>query len=142
MGWRVSARGHKLELLPVSRSEYLGLDLMAFPEGDKEWRFPIAAMEFENSKSDDRIAYSLWKVLSVRADLRVVFCYRRKSEDGPALVKFLRDEVIQAMGLTGRMNLEGETLLVVGSRAESETFPYGFFKWWELESNSGTFRLV
>ena len=39
-------------------------------------------------------------------------------------------------------DLSGETLVVVGSRDESATFPYGFFKWWKLDTNTGTFRLL
>ena len=142
MGWKVSAKSHKLDLLPVQRSEYLGLDVIAFADGEKRWRFPAAVMELENSADVDQIAYSLWKVLSVRATLRVVFCYRRSSDQVPTLVKHLREEVIEAMGLAGRVKLEGQTVLVVGSRNESETFPYGFFNWWELDTNTGRFERV
>jgi len=142
MGWRASAKGHHLDLLPEPRSEYLALDVMAFPDGEKRWRFPAAVMELENSKGDDHVAYSLWKVLCVRADLRVVFCYRRSTEAGAALVRFLRDEVINAMALSGRVSLDGETVLVIGSRDESATFPNGFFKWWRLETNTGAFRIM
>jgi hypothetical protein len=78
IGLIASAKGHKLELLPIPRSEYLGLDVMAFAANEKRWRFPVAVMELENSPRADQIAYSLWKVLSVRADLRIVFCYRKK----------------------------------------------------------------
>lgn len=142
MGWRASAKGHQLKLLPVPRGEYLGLDVVAFTESGKRWRFPVAVMELENSGDDDRIAYSLWKVLCVRTALRVLYCYRNGSEEGPALVRFLRDDVVRSMDIAERMGLEGETLIVVGSRSDSTTFPYGFFKWWELELNTGTFRLV
>jgi len=134
VGWRASAKGHRLDLLPVVGSEYLGMDVMAFPEGMKRWRFPSAVIELENSQNDDRVAYSLWKVLAVRADLRIVFCYRRSSAKGSTLVRALQDEVIQAMGIAGRMKLEGEIMVVVGSYDRSSTFPYGFFKWWQLES--------
>src|SRR5689334_20183102 len=82
MDWRASAKGHRLELLPVLGSEYLSMDVMAFPEGKKRWRFPSAVIELENSQNDDRVAYSLWKVLAVTADLRIVFCYRRSSSKG------------------------------------------------------------
>ena len=99
-------------------------------------------MELENSKDDNRIAYSLWKVLCVRADLRIVFCYRRSADESSTLIRFLRTEVIQAMALMNRMNLEGETLVVVGSRDDSGTFPYRFFKWWQLDTNTGTFSLL
>ncbi len=35
----------------------------------------------------------------------------------------------------------GKTLVVVGNRNDSATFPYGFFKWWSLDINTGTFIL-
>ena len=140
VGLMASARDHKLELLPIHRSEYLALDVMAFAEGERRWRFPVAVMELENSSREDQIAYSLWKVLSVRADLRIVFCYRRNSEAIPALLRHLREEVVEAMGLAGRVKLEGATLLVVGSRSESGTFPFGYFGWWALDTNTGKFE--
>jgi hypothetical protein len=36
--------------------------------------------------------------------------------------------------------LEGETLVVVGSRNDSATFPFGFFQTWKLNSNTGRFE--
>lgn len=139
LGWQASAKGHRLELLPVTGSEYLGIDVMAFAQGKTRWRFPAAVIELENSQSDDRIAYSLWKVLCLRADLRIVFCYRRTAAKGSALMRSLREEAIEAIGLAGRMKLEGETLVVIGSYDSSSTFPYGFFKWLRLDNNTGTF---
>jgi hypothetical protein len=140
LGWQVSAKGQKLELLPISGCEYLGIDVMAFDESKRRWRFPLAAIELENSKSDDRIAYSLWKVLSVRAELRIVFCYRRTADQSVHLIESLREQVIQAMDTAKLLKLEGQTLLVVGSRANADTFPYGFFKWWRMDNTSGTFQ--
>jgi hypothetical protein len=140
VGLSATAKWHKLELLPIHRSEYLALDVVAFAEGEKRWRFPSAIMELENSSREDQIAYSLWKVISVRADLRIVFCYRMNRDEIPNLVRHLREEVIEAMGLTGRINLDGRTLLVIGTRSESETFPYGYFGWWELDTNTGKFE--
>jgi len=142
MDWKASARGHKSNLLPVRRSEYLGLDVMAFADGDKRWRFPTAVIELENSQDIDSIAYSLWKVLCVRAELRVVFCYCSSPEDRASLVNRLSRQVVRALELPVRAELKGETLVVVGSRAESATFPYGFFKWWRLDSNTGRFRII
>lgn len=140
IGWRASARAHECELLPVSRSEYLALDVMAFSAGDKRWLFPTAVMELENSQDEDKIAYSLWKVLCVRAELRIVFCYRKDASAAPALIQHLRTEVTDAMGLQGRLNLDGRTFVVVGSRSEANTFPFGFFKWWELNTHTGRFE--
>jgi hypothetical protein len=140
IGLRASARAHECELLPVSRSEYLALDVMAFSAGDKRWLFPTVVMELENSQDEDKIAYSLWKVLCVRAELRIVFCYRKDASAAPALIQHLRTEVTDAMGLQGRLNLDGRTFVVVGSRNEADTFPFGFFKWWELNTHTGRFE--
>jgi hypothetical protein len=141
-GWQASAKAHKLELLPVQRSEYLSLDVVAFPDATKRWSFPVAIMELENQLADDAIGYSLWKVICVRSDLRVVFCYRRTGTEAASLLRYLRDEVVGAMELQGRLRLEGETVIVVGCRDEANTFPYGFFKWWALENNTGKFEQI
>ena len=140
IGLRASARAHECELLPVRRSEYLALDVMAFTEGSKRWLFPTAIMELENSQDEDKIAYSLWKVLCVRAAFRFVFCYRKAASAAPALIQHLRHDVIDAMSLQGRVALEGRTFVVVGSRNDADTFPYGFFKWWELNTHTGRFE--
>ena len=142
VGWKASAKGHKADLLPIRRSEYLALDVMAFPKGERRWRFPVAVMELENSSREDQIAYSLWKVLAVNAEWRAVFCYRERSEHIPALVRHLREEVVAAMALPGRVGLGGQTTLIVGTRSESETFPYGYFGWWNLDTNTGKFERV
>jgi hypothetical protein len=140
MGWKAAAKGNRSHLLPVSGEEYLDLDVVAFqPAGDHRWRFPVAAIELENSRADDRVAYSLWKVLCTRADLRVVFCYRKDSVESTGLVRHLSEQVTAAMGIRERTQIGGETMLVVGSRNESATFPYGFFKEWQLDTNLGRF---
>lgn len=142
MGWAAAALAHQSDLLPVPRSEYLALDVMAFErEAASRWRFPVAVMELENRAEVDIIAYSLWKLLCVRAELRVLFCYRRQPEEGRHLVRALADAVAGAMSIEQRMSLDGETLVVVGSRGEVATFPYGFFRWWRLDKNTGRFRL-
>lgn len=141
MGWRGAARGHRSDFLPVPRSEYLALDVVAFEiAGDRRWRFPVGVFELENSTFDDLVAYSLWKVLCVRASLRVVFCYRRDAGQGADLVRHLADQVVKAMEIPTRTGLGGDTILVVGSRSETATLPYGFFKDWTLDVNTGRFH--
>lgn len=97
-------------------------------------------MELENQSREDVIAYSLWKLLSVRATLRVLFCYRKEASLAGSLKTHLQDEVVGAMDLGTRAALEGNTLLVIGRRAEAETFPHGFFAWWQLDVNTGRFE--
>lgn len=143
LGWRSAAKGHLGEVLPVARHEYLVLDVVAFPEGsDTRWPFPIAVFELENSKEDDRVAYSLWKVLCIRAPLRVMFAYRRDGNEGAKLVKQLTESIISKLPISERLLLTGETSLVIGSRGEADTFPYGYFKLWTLNTNTGLFERV
>ena len=142
MGWQASARGNKLALLPIARSEYLSLDVVAFPDAEKRWRFPIAVAELENSLDDDQVAYSLWKLMCVQADLRILICYRADASKGSDLIQSLRDEVVHSMELSKRIQLAGDIIVVVGQKGDAGTFPFGYFKWWVLELNTSTFRLM
>jgi hypothetical protein len=142
IGLRASAKGHELDLLPVPRSEYLALDVTAFAEGPRRWIYPTLIAELENQVNPVFIAYALWKVLAVRAGLRVVLCYRKEREAVGELVSYLNREVVEALGVAARAGLEGETLLIVGTRGEASTFPHGFFAWFTLERNAGRFTTL
>lgn len=113
---------------------------MAFAASAKGWRLPVAVMELENQPS--RVSYSLWKVLCVRSQLRVVFGYSQTSTERIAVINILKDEVIRAIEPSQRLQIEGSTLIAVGSRDDAERFPYGYFKWWYLENNTGTFSVI
>ena len=142
LGWPTAAKGHKLERLPKPGQEYLGIDVMAFPpqtdESGPAWPFPLAVFELENQR--ERAAYSLWKVICVRAELRVVFAYRNDWTQVQELVRSLKREVIDGYSIEQRQTLDDRTLLITGSRGEGETFPYGYFKVWRLNPNIGTFE--
>ena len=140
MGWAAAGKRHRCSVLPVSRDEYLTQDVMAFPATGTGWRFPVAVCELENSADAAFVAYSLWKVLCVRCGLRILFCYRPKPSEGPEFVSSLVTSVVDAMPIAERVALGGDTLVVVGSRSESGTFPYGFFRAWKLNSNTGRFE--
>lgn len=136
----VAAKGHRCTVLPVEREEYLALDVTAFADAGSAWRFPVAVCEFENSDRDEVVAYALWKMLCIRHALRVVFCYRSARTDAPRLIGSLSDRVVGAMALSDRERLSADTLVFVGSRSESDTFPYGFFQVWRLNRNLGRFE--
>jgi hypothetical protein len=142
MGWRAAARGHLGEVLPVARSEYLALDVIAFSESAARWPLPVAIFELENSKDDDLVAYALWKVLCVRAALRVVFAYRSDVKAEVELVGRLTESVIGGLSIDERRAIKGETSLIIGNRGVAETFPYGYFKAWTLDTNTGKFERV
>lgn len=140
LGLTAAGKGFRCTALPVRRNEYLAQDVMAFPAGNNSWRFPTAVCELENAVDPRLVAYSLWKVLCVRCALRVVFCYRADPGAGSPFVASLASSVLGAMTVAERSSLPGDTLVVVGSRNESETFPYGFFQAWKLNTNTGHFE--
>jgi hypothetical protein len=142
MGWQAAAKGFLGRILPVPRNEYLALDVIAFPESAVRWPMPVAVFELENSQKDDQVGYSLWKVLCVRASLRVVFAYRRDVEEGIGLVARLTESLVGGLPLAERLAITGETSLIVGNRGGAETFPYGYFRAWTLETNTGRFERV
>lgn len=151
IGWTAAAKGHALAALPQGGQEYLSLDVMAFEslaiDGDQArkssaWWFPVAVFELENSRADERVAYSLWKILCIRASLRVVFAYRPDWAAGVGLVQRLEHDVIGAMSIDARVVLGDDTLIVLGSRGEGDTFPHGYFKTWRLNTNTGRFDKV
>lgn len=135
-----AGKGHRCSALPVRRQEYLALDVTAFRSEPTGWQFPAAVCELENATDDTRIAYSLWKVLCVRTDLRAVFCYRPGFDAAPGLLAELAGTVVAALPIEDRVRLRGDTLVVIGSRSEASTFPYGFFQLWRLNTNTGRFE--
>jgi hypothetical protein len=141
--------GRRLDLLPQARNEYLGLDVVALAarsgkggpiEGPgRPWLWPAAVFELENSRDDDRVAYSLWKVLCVRAPLRVVFAYRPDWEQAAALPGKLAESVVGSLDPEERRRIGGEVLVVMGSRDAGATFPWGYFRFWRLEWGISSF---
>lgn len=45
VGWRESAKEHHANLLPISRGEYLALEVKAFGPGKHRWRFPLVVIK-------------------------------------------------------------------------------------------------
>ena len=117
--------------------------MMAFAGiSSARWPLPLAVFELENHAKDDRVAYSLWKVLCLQVGLRVGFAYRPDWERSRQLVSAVEQDVIGGLRPDQRTALDGETVLVVGNRGEGETFPWGYFKFWMLNANLGRFEKV
>jgi len=143
LGWAAAAKWNPCRRLPQPGKEYLSIDVMALPgELAPRWPFPLAVFELENHRKDDRVAYSLWKVLCIRAGLRVVIAYRPDWERSRQLVAKLTEDVLGGLRPEQRAGLGGQTVLVVGNRGEGETFPWGYFKFWMLDTNLGRFEKI
>lgn len=144
LGWSAVSKGHKSSLLPKAGQEYLSIDVMGFAKQELAsgpvWPFPTAVFELENVQKATRVAYSFWKVLCVRAPLRVVFAYRPDWEKMTALMDEIKTDLVGTMRPEDRAGIKGETLLVAGSRGQGETFPNAYFKVWRLNLNTGGFE--
>lgn len=142
-GWAASAKWNPSQRLPKPGKEFLNIDVTALPAGTEPlWPMPLAVFELENSRSDRFVAYALWKVLCVRAELRVVFAYRPDWEQSRRLIARLTEDVIGGFGPKEREALNGQTVLIIGNRGEGESFPWGYFKCWLLDTNIGRFDKV
>lgn len=103
---------------------------------------PHGHLALENRREPEYVGYALWKLLCVDADFRVLICYRPTAGEAGVLIRYLRDEALRAMDLPRHGRLHGETLVVVGSRGDTGTFPNGFFRWWSLDARAGALTLM
>jgi len=142
LDWICCAKWNPNAALPKVQNEYLTLDVTAFTAGRQGWQLPVAALELENNASKGRIAYCLWKLLSVSVGFRCLFCYREKPELSAALLSYLQENVVQALTPEERENVRGRTLVCIGTRADAENFPFGFFRWWRLNLNTCNFEVL
>lgn len=140
MGWTCCAKWNKNPALPEGRNEYLTLDVTVFPQDRTGWQIPLGAIELENNAKKRRIAYCLWKLLSVAGKFRCLFCYREREEAERALLRYLCDDVVAALTAEERAGIDGPTLVCVGTRDVADRFPYGFFRWWRLNFNTCAFE--
>jgi hypothetical protein len=134
LGWEVAAKGVGRSPLPFPRFECLGLDVTAFERGTG-WRPPVTAFELENANAFDKVAYSLWKVVSVKTQLAGLFCFRREPSEIGMFVARLAEETLRALPPP-----TGELIVVVGTRAAADTFPDGYFRVFEYDGQAG--RLI
>ncbi len=142
MKWYASGKGHRTRMLPIYRSTYLDVDVMAFAERAKKWQFPIAVFELEEQPQPDRIAYNLWKLFCIQARFRALFCYQPSPKDAPQLMHYLTKELVHALPAAEKVSMEEDTLVIIGTEGPEDTFPMGYFSWWQLDRECQRFRMV
>ncbi|OQY49189.1 MAG: hypothetical protein B6242_00065 [Anaerolineaceae bacterium 4572_78] len=141
LSWSIAAEGHVCDILPISSHKYLDLDIMAFDHTSRsDWKYPIAIIELESSQRDYDVAYSFWKLMSVRSYFRVLYCYRPRKSKGVELIHELEQEVWRALDLEDRLITKGIILVVVGGYERIATIPHTFFQWWVLNKDTGWFE--
>jgi len=101
--------------------EYLNMDAFFVDEvfkskadGYDPLVLPRAIVELENSFDINKISYCLWKILCIRAPIRVLICY----QSGPQNVERLRqslEKVIQDGGLM--KDDKGDLLVIIGNES-------------------------
>ncbi|MCR4433940.1 MAG: hypothetical protein NUV70_07820 [Caldiserica bacterium] len=141
LGWKAVAKGYPGQALPISKQEYLAVDVMAFPsQVEPCWQRPIAAFELENQLDPNSISYSLWKVSMIRCNFGGVFCYCRQPEEIKDLLRSLTESVMVPL-FSPVDSLDAVVFLVVGTRSKAEDFPDGFFRPYFWDRAYGQFRL-
>ena len=96
--------------------EYLNIDGLFFdnaaytfvPEGHDPLVLSSAAVELENSYSQNKIAYCLWKTMCIRTPIKIIICYQSNAEN----VTRLKDHLENVM-LKGKLNKEAEADVIV-----------------------------
>lgn len=126
----------KMSLKPTRRrpdsnldsGENLTIDVMLF---DKEkWRklykrnsyydafiLPEAVIELENEDDKIKIAYCLWKLLCIRAPLRILICHQANDNTIRNLIMHLRDVIMKGNLKKGD---KGEIFVIVGNEGVGE----------------------
>ena len=105
----------------------------------KEWDnwdsfvLPRAVVELENSYDIKKIAYCLWKILWIRAPVRVLICYQEDKDKVKTLKQHLED-VIQRGKLV--KETDGDLLVVIGDESVGDEASWGeYFTVFEWRNN-------
>ena len=121
--------------------EYLNIDAMFIDDAayilpEKKYDeydpfvLPRVVVELENSRKIDKISYCLWKILCVRAPIRVLICYQKDADKITTLKHNLEDVIWQGSLMK---ESDGDLLVIVGDdglREEASWEEYfSIFEW-------------
>lgn len=122
--------------------EYLGIDALFidnfeyYSMEESDWNpvgLPRAAVELENSYDQKRISYSLWKILCVRAPIRVLICYQDNQVNVNSLKETLEDLIWQGSLMKGT---DGDLLIIIGNENVEKDPPWpDYFTIYEWRSD-------
>ena len=110
--------------------EYLNIDVLflsldSYTDWDSDtWdppALPLVAVDLENNLDVGKITYCLWKILCIRAPLRILICYQATARDVSLLRRELED-VIKQWNLM--RDSPDELLVVIGDESKSNDEPW------------------
>ena len=94
---------------------------------------PRAVVELENRYNLGRISYSLWKILSVRAPIRVLICYQKEMEQVERLKDRLQDVIWQGSLMKGT---DSDLLILIGDESVGDESGWSdYFEVYEWRSD-------
>jgi len=119
--------------------EYLNIDAVFIDkaeddliEGSKWDPFvlPRAVVELENRDDRMKISYCLWKILCVRAPIRVLICYQSNTDKVTILKRHLEGVIWQGSLMKGT---DGDLLVIIGDESAGDEASWGkyfsVFEW-------------
>ena len=123
--------------------EYLDIDAFYFDRSDYDlaigigddddpFALPMAVVELENSFDTNKIAYCLWKILCVRAPIRVLICYQKNIDKKLSLAKHLEDVIWQRSLLNGD---DGDFYIIIGNDKKGDSDWEDYFSVLEWRSD-------
>ena len=93
---------------------------------------PSAVVELENSLDINKIAYCLWKILCVRAPIRVLICYQKNMDKKLSLAKHLENIIWQRSLMRDD---KGDLLVIIGNDKKGESSWEDYLSVFEWRSN-------
>ncbi len=110
--------------------EYLNIDAVFIDDAEydlvknekSEWDpfvLPRAIVELENSPKLMKISYCLWKIICVRAPIRVLICYQTNKDGVITLKEHLENVIWRGSLMKGT---EGDLLVIIGDEGVSKTW--------------------
>ena len=112
--WKGSREYLNIDAVFINESEY-GLHTWG-PEGVKygPLALPEAVVELENSWKVNKICYCLWKILCIRASVRVLVCYQSSEEK----INSLRERLENILwGSSLMKGTDGDLLVIIGNES-------------------------
>jgi hypothetical protein len=120
--------------------EYLNIDSM-FIDKDAEWNeedwnplvLPTVVAELENKYENKDIIYSLWTILCIRAEIRVLICYQETTGKVNSLKSSIDRMITQEKLMQGE---DSELLVIIGDDSKDEDSEWNqYFKVFEWRND-------